>query len=490
MDGKEEEMVGIAIMVGVGVLWGVTRNYNGEAIRRLDKKEHPLRIWYPTACWLYHKVGSKIRWGDSKKDALQAVYVTESVEDAQLWFVCKIISLLLVIILAVGGFLGAAVMRPEEKTLVDGKYLVRPQVGELSREVELGVSIDGGGKGGSEGERFGVEARRYTETEAREAMRMVKEELPSAILGGNTGRDDVRQPLDLVNGSRGIRIQWEVDGERVDLEGGIDNEDVAEEGEPLTLRAKLVYGEWEDALEIPIVVRPPNYTEGERLWKDWDEATRRKGEESLTDKLWELPTKVNGKAVTYREEKDGLVPTIALLGALCLVITPYLFLMDLESGLRKRNREMLLDYPEVMNKFTLLLGAGMTVKGAWGKITAEYVGKKKKGLCSQRYVYEEMLATWNEMANGRMERTAYERFGRRVRLTPYTKFSALVSQNMKKGNARLLSILELEGMDAWEERKETVKRLGEEAGSKLLLPMMLMFGIVLAIIIVPAMMTF
>jgi hypothetical protein len=45
-------------------------------------------------------------------------------------------------------------------------------------------------------------------------------------------------------------------------------------------------------------------------------------------------------------------------------------------------------------------------------------------------------------------------------------------------------------MEAFEERKETAKRLGEEAGTKLLIPMMIMLVLVLVIIMVPAFQAF
>ena len=42
------------------------------------------------------------------------------------------------------------------------------------------------------------------------------------------------------------------------------------------------------------------------------------------------------------------------------------------------------------------------------------------------------------------------------------------------------------GSQSLEERKNQVKKLGEEAGTKLLLPMLLMLVVVLMIVIVPA----
>ena len=56
---------------------------------------------------------------------------------------------------------------------------------------------------------------------------------------------------------------------------------------------------------------------------------------------------------------------------------------------------MQLDYPEIINKLTLLLGAGMTVKRAWRKITVDY--EEEKHIWGVRHAYEEMRQACNEM---------------------------------------------------------------------------------------------
>ena len=85
------------------------------------------------------------------------------------------------------------------------------------------------------------------------------------------------------------------------------------------------------------------------------------------------------------------------------------------------------------------------------------------------------------------ESEIYLAFGRRVNLKPYTKLVSLIEQNRQNGSKNLRSMLELEMEDAFEQRKTTARRLGEEAGTKLLLPLFLMLGIVMVIVIVPAM---
>lgn len=85
-----------------------------------------------------------------------------------------------------------------------------------------------------------------------------------------------------------------------------------------------------------------------------------------------------------------------------------------------------------------------------------------------------------------METESYENFGRRCNAQPYIRLGALLSQNLRKGTKGLTHLLRLESIQAFEERKARAKRLGEEAGTKLLLPMFLMLAIVLIIVIVPA----
>ena len=61
-----------------------------------------------------------------------------------------------------------------------------------------------------------------------------------------------------------------------------------------------------------------------------------------------------------------------------------------------------------------------------------------------------------------------------------------MSQNLRKGTKGMTQILKQESLQAFEERKARARRLGEEAGTKLLLPMFLMLAVVLVIVIVPA----
>lgn len=85
-----------------------------------------------------------------------------------------------------------------------------------------------------------------------------------------------------------------------------------------------------------------------------------------------------------------------------------------------------------------------------------------------------------------MQVKAYERFGRRCRIPSYNKLSTMLSQNIRKGAANLPQLLKEEATEAFEERKHAARKTGEKAGTKLLVPMMLLLGITMVIIMVPA----
>ena len=98
--------------------------------------------------------------------------------------------------------------------------------------------------------------------------------------------------------------------------------------------------------------------------------------------------------------------------------------------------------------------------------------------------------TCYELQSGRSEKEAYDHLGKRCQVQVYMKLSTLLSQNLRKGSNDLLRVLRQEADTAFEERKGLAKKLGEEAGTKLLLPMMMMLCIVMVIIMIPAYFSF
>lgn len=147
---------------------------------------------------------------------------------------------------------------------------------------------------------------------------------------------------------------------------------------------------------------------------------------------------------------------------------------------------MLSDYPEIVSKLSLLLGAGMSITYAWEKIAYGYQKQRELQGKRERWAYEEMLAALHEIQEGVGELKAFENFGERCQLAPYRKLSSLIVQNIRKGAKGMQRLLDEEEREAFEERKARARKAGEEAGTKLLLPMGMMLAVVLAVLVVPA----
>lgn len=152
--------------------------------------------------------------------------------------------------------------------------------------------------------------------------------------------------------------------------------------------------------------------------------------------------------------------------------------IELDKQIKERRMSIQIDFPDFINKLTLLINAGMTVGRAWEKIVDD--NKKETPL------YEELYIAQSDIRGGKSEHQAFEDFAKRCRTPEITKFIAVVLQNLRKGNSELVSILRLQATESWEMRKNVAKRIGEEASTKLLFPMMIMFLAILIIVIIPA----
>jgi len=142
----------------------------------------------------------------------------------------------------------------------------------------------------------------------------------------------------------------------------------------------------------------------------------------------------------------------------------------------------------LVEELSLFLAAGVTFTEAARKMTENYERRKKQtGKVQEGYELWKKLSY--EMRDGVREADAIMCFGKESGRKEYKKLALLLEQNRRQGSQHMIQQLEQENLIAFEMRKNQVKREGEEASVKLLFPMMGMLGIVIVILILPAMMT-
>lgn len=370
--------------------------------------------------------------------------------------------------------------------LIDGSYLLRNAYGEGEVEVGLAAEIPG-----VQEEIFDylVEERKFTRQEIEKQYETAQALLPTAILGENERLEDVQKDLELVSELSGypFQISWESSAySLVDTDGTVHNKELTA-GEIVTLTAQFYYEDWERECQFSVQVKPVVYTPQEEIRSRMEALIREREESTKSEETMALPDRLGTEPIVWREiieDSSGYFLFLVLIAAGVLYWGKN---REVDQKLEARKRELLLAYPEIVNKLALYMGAGMTVRNAFFKMGEDYQKQRKQ---RKKYVYEEILITCHELRGGRSETEAYEHFGKRCQVQSYRKLSSLLSQNIRKGSNDLLRMFRQEADSAFAERKNLAKKLGEEAGTKLLMPMMMMLCVVMVIIMIPAYFSF
>ncbi|MCD7957237.1 MAG: type II secretion system F family protein [Lachnospiraceae bacterium] len=369
--------------------------------------------------------------------------------------------------------------------------LLRPGYGEGDKETALSVQVEDESE--AQVLTVTIQERKYTDEEKQNFLDLALEELEGQLLGENESLDVVRTslvfPESLQDGV--VQVSWTTTPYGViGSDGSILSAD-DEEGTLVEIQAVLSCSGLEAIFSVCANVFPPVLTEEEQLLAAIREEVARADEESSYENEITLPASAAGRKLTWVKESNN--PYLSIV-ALTLVMAVCVYLqMDnqVHNKAEKRKKQLLLDYPDLMWKMTMLLGAGMSIRGVFAKISEEYErGRAGEVPGESRFVYEEVTFTCNEMQSGIGEAQAYERFGKRCQLPEYIRIGSILSQNLRKGAKGLAALLESEAEASLNDRRNHARKIGEEAGTKLLLPMVLMLGIVLAVLMIPAFLSF
>ena len=367
------------------------------------------------------------------------------------------------LILAAGFFLAAVFWKIDENT-GNQKKIARNLPGQGMEEREYLVDVEG------VLEKYPLhvqaEEKKLTGKQKQEYLEQAKQELEQVLPGENPSVNHVSKslylPATLQNGA--VEADYTLsDYEVFDPEGNLTGQ-----------------------LKVPVLVEVTAELtcQGETcLYQLFVQAL----ENQKTDtKYLELPGELEGKKIVWKQQTEN-----RSIGALFLGMAGAagVILAEKEKQKRKelaRQQQMLQDYPEIVSKLSLLSGAGMNMLSAWERIALSYQAGKQKKVQGEREAYEEMLTVLHEIQGGVGELQAFENFGERCGLSVYRKLSSLIVQNIRKGAKGMQRLLEEEEGEAFEQRKARARKAGEEAGTRLLLPMGIMLMLVLVILVVPA----
>lgn len=387
----------------------------------------------------------------------------------------------------------AVVMEYTDRELYESNKIKRNDPGDDSKEISLILSGDG-----VEEQEYDLEIyeRRLTEFEAQKYFEKAIVEINDSFY---LGEENANYVTEKVNPSdkyveKMVKAEWTF-SENIISDDGVIDEDRLEkyenyqQGVVVTAQVELQCQDYVEEYDFHFVVFPKKLSEQEQIIKQIGQSIAEQlsipGEEIVV-----LPNEIGGKKLTWKETSQHLVAKVIAVELIVIILICIMKQKKKSEELKKRKKDMELEYSEIVSKMAILLGSGMSVKQAWSNISARYLDKRKKNQVSEIPIYEEMLITEREINDGKSERIAYQNFCERVNIMCYHRLIRLLISSLDRGSRNICENLEQESEEAFEERKAVARRLGEEASTKMLLPMMIMMSIVIAVIIVPAILSF
>ena len=336
-----------------------------------------------------------------------------------------------------------------------------------------------------------IPEKNYSEAEAREMFEEVKKRIDIEILNGNESLEKVNKDLNFMDYLEGypVDIYWSTENEElINSYGEVFNWALEEECRVVIVHAELTLGQYEEEYCFPVCLIPS--LEKDAVW--WQRAVNKMLENVLEsseeENIIKLPQEIDGEKIVFEEKQNGKPWEILFLIPVIFGVFVYGNVKDTEKLKKKKEEELLREYPEILSRISLYIQAGMTSRNALGKIVSDYeVTRAEQG---RKYGYEELKKTFYEMNRGISEHKAYKNLGERIGLPEYKKLSGILIQQLEKGSKGFLDNLQEETREAFEKKKRIAKEAGEKAGTRLLIPMGILFVITLVIIMTPACMSF
>lgn len=384
------------------------------------------------------------------------------------------------ILVMAAGILMGLLWGAKEKSVLEENRIERNTYGEGAREVEMEVR----------GDMFEtritctVDERQYSVAEIEEMWPLFVEELEKSVIGENVSAEEITGGLYYADMLEGYPFELTYQSEPAGILGRDGSrEAVLEKEEIVGITVTAEYGEMCYVHSFFVKLLPESI-ETQEAWRTHiEEEMQLLQQKSVTSSFFTLPQEVDGEVLHWSEPKDYKGWLILLCSSVVSIIFLFSDRFQKKEDEKKRREEITDSYPAFALRYAMLVSAGLTLRQAMQRIAG---GERAAG----KALYREIARGMNELETGVSEGMVYENIGKRCDTTQMRKFGTLLASNLRKGQDGLGKLLREEAMNAMAERRETIRKKGETAGTKLLFPMLLLLLIVFVVIMVPAFSSF
>ena len=362
-------------------------------------------------------------------------------------------------------------------------YINRGTIGEKEKEIELELEIEGLLKD----YKYSLEVPSIYPTE-KEADKYFQEAISQIEKDFVKVEENVPIKDEYLEGV--VEADWSfLPSGIVDTEGNIFVKALKSQETLMQAQATLCCGTYEKIYTFSFVLEKPKLTEEEQMLEEIERQLDNQMSLEGIDVV-KLPEEIDGKSIFWSEKREYITPQILLLEIVSVVLLWLFSRKKQEEERKQRILKMEQYYPDLVSYLSLLIGAGMTMRQAWGRLAGHYSWKKETGVMEENEVYEAIVRMNRRLCEGERERLVYQQFTEEIPASCYHKLMRILTGGLEKGTQGIVLQLQEESRMAFEQRILLAKRRGEEASTKMLVPLMLMLMLVMAIVMVPALMEF
>ena len=329
-----------------------------------------------------------------------------------------------------------------------------------------------------------VEARSLSKEETQKELDRAEKLLGDILKGKNESLEKITTDLNFAEEipDTCVEVHWTEWGLEYFYSDGKLREDLKlSEKVEVNISAILTCQESVREYETTVTILPIK----QKMESSLQEMIYRENEGTSEKENLVLPKEYEGEKIIWKKPLD-----VTFLWVLALTVSTAFALKigrkrDEKEAKKERLEELERDYAQIVSKFAMLLSAGLSVRNAWERIVLMY---RRRGV--QSAVYEELNWGLLQMQKGISELEVYESVGIRTGQVHYKKLMALFISDKRRGSIPLMEAMNQEMFSAMEEKRRKTRQQGEKIGTKLLIPMIGMLGVVFLIILVPAFLSF
>ena len=347
----------------------------------------------------------------------------------------------------------------------------RPLAGDPPIEVEINTDREG-----ESNLLLKVYPVEYTEEQFREITDAALVYIGTVLKGDNPSLDEVSGKLTFPENDETGTISFKWIPDRFDIIGSSGDiyRDELVKNETVEITLEMSDGVHTREERFDVTVLSPNMNEDSE--DPLLEELKQIEQQGRNSDAVHFPETIEGESIRINERKylRNILIGLFILPVMAVALV-YHRINILKEKCDKRQSELRNEYYSFVSRLSLMLGSGAGMKDAM-RLAAKGNGK----------LTEEVSFCINQINSGVSESKAYSDMAKRVSIPEYTRLAALISQNIEHGNSRVLMLMDQEVKNAMNIKREHLRRSGEIASEKLLLPTSLLLIIVIGLIMIPA----